>query len=657
VAASTGTLVAAGLESAGYAGQSMVLSSFSPILVGGAVLIFLLLCAKSIFTMVVDGNFSEALKALFYPLLVSFCLFTLVESGGSEWQFGSLKGDQTQIKQFVATNVSSKVSLPFELFNRFVSGVSQLGIGLILDNPVSGTVLFSVRQQLLDSILNTDLISSGLRSLVHEGLQGKCGSWMDASRKIARGNRDPVYQGTPDYNNAVSTYERLYSDASLRLQTSGPSYNYITNLLTAINSAGPARTDAEDLVRGMCEGTNGVLTPNGGTPQALLDAPISCAQIWCWSGLGLVIEARAALDEAVDQTVGQNSTYKSLAPGSKAYILQKILEDITKKVSPDDETALGFDNDPSILPLVIAGYLLRKEVGNSPRGNLYSEFAETSGVGISAYQPQSNMSDDDRALLREHQSEYSLTVSTANQMLAFAYSLPYLQGVLLFALATLFPFFVITTAVMRQGGGLLFWAGAWVWVKSWDIGWAVIMLIDQLIWELMPHRSIYIPISKGLNSPITVMESAFDTDPTYSLATYYLLISMLLISIPTVMGQLFLRGSQSMTQILFGGLQQNASSPAARLETEKRNVTFGYWKSISDPSSLESGPTTFPRPNASNGANENPQLPLNAPRANNGANESPQLTLNAPRANTPTGERPTQVRDFFPTYDATTTGG
>ena len=203
MSASTGTLVAAGLESAGYIGQSMVLSSLFPILMSAAVLIFALLSSKSLVTMIVEGSYIDALKLLAYPMIVVFCLQTTTLSGGAEWQFGNMKGDQKLVKEFVDNNVKAYVSLPFELFNRFVSGISQLGIGLILENPISGTVLFSVRQQMLDSILNVDLVSSGLRSLVHEGLQGKCGSWMDAARKIGRGNRDPMYQGTPDYTRCM----------------------------------------------------------------------------------------------------------------------------------------------------------------------------------------------------------------------------------------------------------------------------------------------------------------------------------------------------------------------------------------------------------------------------------------------------------------------
>ncbi len=647
MSASTGTLVAAGMESAGYVAQSMVLADFSELLIGLAVLIFVILSSKALYSVVADGNYLQALKLLFYPILVVTCLYTTTQSGGSEWQFGTLKGDQAKLKTFVDGNVNAQVSLPFELFNRFVSGMSQIGVGLILDNPVSETVLFTVRQQLLDSILNVDIVSPGLRSLVHEGLQGKCGTWMDATRKIARGNRDPLYQGTPDYNNAIKIFNSG-GEPTTRLQTTGPGYLYVQDLLKAMSSGGTAETEAAQLVRSMCENTARVVPKEGETVQSVIDAGISCSQLWCWSGMGLVLEAKAALEEAVAATVESNETYRSLAPESRAYLLQQILEDIAKKVSPDPESDNAYDADPANLPVVIAGFLLRKELNKGPR-NLYSEFAETSGVGLSAYQPKVGMTSDDKALLRDHQAEYSLTVAAANQTMAMAYALPYLQGIILFALSLLFPFFVITTAVMRQGGGLLFWAGAWVWAKSWDLGWAVIMLIDQLLWELMPHRSIYVPVSQGMHSPITVMESAFDTDPTYSLATYYLLISMLILSIPTVMGQLFLRSAQSMSQILIGATQQYAGEPAAQLENKKqayavagqdangRSVTtiegraYNYHRLGAPASTMTRSPAVLPNQNDIEPPITGNQTPQVDPLLNGGNNPTTNSAANTPR--------------------------
>ena len=593
MAASTGTLVAAGLESAGYYAQSLVLSDLALLLTAVAVLLFVLLSARTLFSCVIQGNYIQALKLLVYPILVIFCLQTTTVSGGAEWQLGGMSYDRAALKDYVDQTTPATVSLPFELYNRFVSNLSQLGVGLILKNPVSSTVLFTTRQQSMQLVLNSEVISAGLRSLVHEGLQGKCGEWMSASRKLARGNRDPVYQGSPDYLNAVHTYEVKYGEASTVLQPTGAAYTYVLDMLNAVSASGPSRTDAEELVRSVCEGNNGVLPGEASGGKDVVDGPVSCAQIWCWSGLGLVIEARAALDQITTQVLEGNSAYKALAPESKAYFLQQILEDIVQKMSPDEE-GTGFDKDPSsVLPVIIAGFLLKKELSRGPMSSVYSEFAESSGVGRSA--ERYSLTESDRSLLRESQSDYSLTTTAANEALSIAYSLPYLQGVLLFVLALLFPFFVIVSCFMRQGAGLVFWAGAWCWAKSWDIGWAIVMLVDNVLWELMPHRAIYVPVNKGIHSPITILESAFDTDPTYSLATYYLLLAMLMLSIPTITGQVLLRGASSISQILFGGIQQYGTSPAAALEQKKDEQRFEEYKLIAETPSTLSDPTVTPR--------------------------------------------------------------
>ena len=228
---------------------------------------------------------------------------------------------------------------------------------------------------------------------------------------------------------------------------------------------------------------------------------------------------------------------------------------------------------------------------------------------MSTTQQSTKLSNTDRAALREQQSEYTLATLAAQQTMALGFSLPYLQGFILFVLATLFPFFVIASCLMRQGSGIIFWAGAWVWVKSWDVGWAMIMMVDQLLWELMPHTAIYIPVARGVHSPITVLESAFDTDPTYTLATYYTLIGMLLLAIPTITGQVFLRGAQGISQILLGNVQQQANA-RARIENNKDRYRLEEHKKLQglveseDPDaklkqSLLSGPKPATTPSSS----------------------------------------------------------
>ncbi len=565
MAASTGTLVAAGLESAGYKAQSIILDQLWLLLLAVSVAVFVWVACRAIWIHMLTGQVRPAIWALVGPTLLLFMLDTRTMSGGVEWQFGTYKGDQRRVQEFVQGNIASNVSLPFDLYNRFVSGISGSMIGLALDNPVSSTILFTVRQQIYDLIMNVDVVTPGLRSLIHEGLQGKCGEWMSAARKLARGSRDPVYMGTPDYLNSLQTYATLRGNASVSLQPDGPAYKYVLELLNSITAAGQPRSEAEGLVRTMCEGQGGVLPGTGATGVDVLNAPASCGQIWCWSAIGLVLEARSALDESLNETVGQNPAYQGMTPAARAAILQQILEDIAKKVSPDPDPVTGtrFDNDPSVIPIVIAGRLLSQELSRDPRGSLYDEFAEHSRVKVQAYQPQLQLSESELANMREQSSEYEGTVGLYAKTLSLAYSLPYLQGSILFALALLFPFFAIASLLPRRQSTIVFWAAAWMWVKMWDVGWAVVMLIDQVLWELMPHRAYYQPVALGMHSPLTILESAFDTDPTYSLATYYALLAFLLMAIPTVTGQLMLKGAGSVAQYLLAGLSQNVMDPYA----------------------------------------------------------------------------------------------
>ena len=186
-------------------------------------------------------------------------------------------------------------------------------------------------------------------------------------------------------------------------------------------------------------------------PALTVSNPISCYQIWCWTGWALRISAEADM---------LNITDNVLVPSMKDQALIKELwQDIAAKMSrlPDDPSTrvtsdilleLGFpvagrriEPDPSIIPTVIAGILLRRELNGHLDQNALGTIAEhTNWVQDepefdSRLQPGQLM----RTLSRIQQD--GVSQSKRYEIFTFAMSLPYLQGALLYFLAMLFPFF------------------------------------------------------------------------------------------------------------------------------------------------------------------------------------------------------------------------
>ena len=67
---------------------------------------------------------------------------------------------------------------------------------------------------------------------------------------------------------------------------------------------------------------------------------------------------------------------------------------------------------------------------------------------------------------------------------SFAMIIPYLQGLLLYGLSIAFPFFALMLIVPGKAGAFITWMTLWAWVKSWDVGWALVAVIDDMLWNM-----------------------------------------------------------------------------------------------------------------------------------------------------------------------------
>ncbi len=130
----------------------------------------------------------------------------------------------------------------------------------------------------------------------------------------------------------------------------------------------------------------------------------------------------------------------------------------------------------------------------------------------------------------------------------FLMNLPYWQGILLFLLASVYPFMCLMLVLPNRAMSFVTYILAWLWVKSWDIGLACVYLFSQVLWNILPQVS-YPPALKNINKTDLTFEdiykTAFDYDPSFSLHTYYMMLSMALFSVPALTGFVILKGKHS----------------------------------------------------------------------------------------------------------------
>lgn len=147
--------------------------------------------------------------------------------------------------------------------------------------------------------------------------------------------------------------------------------------------------------------------------------------------------------------------------------------------------------------------------------------------------------------------------------------MPYWQGTLLYLLGVMYPFWSLWLLIPGRATHWFILPLTWLWVKSWDIGYAMVMVFEKILWNLMPpaastsinQNSIHDIREVALPDIIT---EALKLDPSYNVHIYYWALSLLFTSVPTVTGALILKGRKSMLASFTGAMGDMPSRMAAR---------------------------------------------------------------------------------------------
>ncbi|MCB0321988.1 MAG: conjugal transfer protein TraG N-terminal domain-containing protein [Bdellovibrionales bacterium] len=120
-----------------------------------------------------------------------------------------------------------------------------------------------------------------------------------------------------------------------------------------------------------------------------------------------------------------------------------------------------------------------------------------------------------------------------------AMSLPHFQGVLLMLLSASYPLFALAVVLPGRAGAIFTWMGLWAWVKMWDIGFGVVMMIDNILYALFPRGP---NLEDGdLSDPGKTWVRIMEVDPNYASAVYYNLLATCMYAVPLATA-VFVRG-------------------------------------------------------------------------------------------------------------------
>jgi len=195
---SAGTLVAAGLATAGQFLQSKLLDLFSvPFGSSLAVLIFLIAALALFYRVAIFGDYRSGLMLLLGASLFGTAVFPRVTSYGVKWQFGenthddrivadTLKGvyDFAGDRSAKKDRKSFEVSWVFAKFDEITTAIVQNAIKLIGVTSGKEDLKFLIRTSNYQQLLNLGAVDSQIQLYLHSVVFQRCAEWISLYQAV-----------------------------------------------------------------------------------------------------------------------------------------------------------------------------------------------------------------------------------------------------------------------------------------------------------------------------------------------------------------------------------------------------------------------------------------------------------------------------------------
>ncbi|MDD7474288.1 MAG: hypothetical protein PUH01_09180 [Pseudomonadota bacterium] len=75
------------------------------------------------------------------------------------------------------------------------------------------------------------------------------------------------------------------------------------------------------------------------------------------------------------------------------------------------------------------------------------------------------------------------------EIYTWARMMPYIQGILMFILAGAYPIVCIVFLIPGAHKVIITWAAFWAWVKFWDLGFAIVTVIERSVWGMLGNST------------------------------------------------------------------------------------------------------------------------------------------------------------------------
>ena len=563
---SVGSLVGAALESTGHYLQSEVLDIFaSGFSTSMGALLYALSLVVGLYLYTMGGNYKHGLWLLIGPAVFLFLTSTRTVSTGTSWHFGERMRDQSEVHEVMKglpdqdreiTTKSGKevrVSWFFAKWNKLSSNIVQNFVSVVNVTNNYKDVSFEGSVEKYSDVMTAEVTDNRLIKFFQTVVMTRC------SRVFVL--RQDLYDASKSEGRREIIKKNLEAGLNNQLNQK------VVNL-----SSGEHADILDDLRAQFLVASSGELKEAFSEPLTTGVSPIdanemrtghfSCGQLWQLSVVLFKIHAEELLP-----AIYVNNRDQDIPPIIiRDELLKKFKFESTdgnlKPITQEDELAYRYmvnemagrmlvkqfrQVNPNIIMRDLDSKVFEKDVGHNKKSRETARIVRNLHGGV----------------------EYTSKGDFFTSML----SLPYMQGLSLYFLSITFPFFCLTVLVPGRQSGVMLWMGLWFWIKSWDFGFAIVMMIGDMLYVLLPHGP---PINDGVMAdPGLAFKQLLMVDPNYSVYLYYQLMATSLAAVPLLTGVLVQRGGAEIMSAIEQGFQDYGGRVGNAMGQMERAILAG----------------------------------------------------------------------------------
>lgn len=547
-------LISAMLQTIGLHSQDAVLDNFMPVLENLGAIAFIVAVLGGLASFALFGNYKKALYLVIGPTLFYWVLTTRVPATHVDICTSNAcnPNSQSQLESFIQTytNIApqstAQVSWFFAKWDSIVSNVVQNFSQVVVDGQNKEHLIAAARERVAPDLLVARAIDKPFVKLTSLGMAGHCAELtnIDQQRGRLKAQIDKKQKSVNRLNGSEDS-SQAEKDAltdeigilQLRLSDLDAQYNDALIGVTVENIDFPE--DMQEFVTGL-------------TPPFTAKEQVSCQDVWDYTYRAFENEADKLLTLTAEQQADQTIPWDKVRLG----IIEMLQGPLQTPGGPATQQEL--QNAKDRLAAVILKNTLASQAHHAMTDQIHSRTPWEQKTFTATFSNVAN-----------HEAR-----GAKMTLIHFAGSIPYIQGLLLYLLAMMFPFFALFLILPGRYSAFLVWMSLWAWVKSWDFGFAFIDFIRDILWQFI-NPSLNSAENQALNwNDLSSVFALINThDPLASLNTYYTVVGILTIAIPAFTAHLCL-GATNLFDAFKGTMGQQSQEFGRR--TTKRSKNFEW---------------------------------------------------------------------------------